>query len=217
MIPCDGILYILANLDLSGSDGGFDYEQHVSCMGMFDLKSRLFLGEFKPVKGHDTRGMVVQNNKRLIAVGYGRRYPFAIHASMEFEEIDSISFQHDDGLRFIGRDSQNALLALRSDDITYALTYIHGQSPKGKVLWTYSARGRNYLLFSAAIRMGRDKQLLFFLGKKEVHRVLLYTAGVGVEFMGLLSNIPISCGVQGSDGVVYVAGGGVVTRLNFRD
>ena len=219
----DGVVYILASLDLSGSDGGFDYEHHVSCLGRFDLKSRSFVDEFKPVRGHDIRGMVMQSSERLIAFGFGRRDPFCAHFNVEFEEIGhssglhvkGIPLRHDDGMTFIGRGVNHGLLALCYDDDAYALTYVNQDSSKGKILWSQTARKRSYIRFCAAIHISPDQQLLFFKNLADLHRVLLYTNGKEVKDIGALTTIPVSCGVHTGTGVLYVAGKGELHRVEF--
>ena len=218
----DQVIYILANLDLSSSSAGFDYEYHVSCLGCFDLKSRSFIDEFKPVRGHDIRGMVVQDNNTILAVGYGRLYGFCAHFSMKLEEIgnessrhvDGLSLKHGDGITFIGRCSNNSMLALCEDDKAYAVIYIAKGSKHGRILWKQSALKRSYVFFKAAIEISAKQQLLILKGRSQ-HVILLYTEGVGIEEIKRVNIESISCGILTPNGEIYVAGNGLVHRLNF--
>jgi hypothetical protein len=223
----DGMVYILANLDLSGSDAGFDYEHHVSSMGMFDLKSRSFVDEFKPVRGRDIRGMVMQSCERLVAFGFGRYDAFVAHFAVDFEVTGhsassyymNIPIQYPDWMTFIGRGVNNGLLVLGRDNKKHhALTYINGDSSEGEVLWSQTrptSRDMRYLYFSAAIRISPEQQLLLFKNGADLHQVLLYTNGNEVEELGTLTTIPVSCGVHTGTGVLYVAGRGELHRVEF--
>lgn len=218
----DNVIYILANLDLSGNSAGFDYEHHVSCLGCFDLKSRSFIDEFKSVRGHDIRGMVVQDNDTILAVGYGRLYGFCAHFSMKLEEIgnessrhvDGLSLEHSDGITFIGRCSNNSLLALCKDNKAYAVTYITKGSKHGRILWKQSALKRSYVIFEAAIQISPQQLLLILKGRSQ-HLILLYTEGGGIEEIKRINTESISCGVHTPNEEIYVTGSGLVHRLNF--
>lgn len=219
----DGILYIVANVDMSGSAAGFDYELHRSWLARFDLASCTFKEAFTPVRGHDLRSIVVQDDQTLIGVGYGRRDPFCAHFTMDLDEIGNPSSRHVEGIRmefgdamtFVTRDARNGLLVLCEGKNTYALTQVHRGSTKGKVLWTYSGRKRAHLFFGAAVPIDPQTQLLFFRGTNNNVRVVKHRVGEGVEEIGLLRDVSISCGVQAPDGEVFGAGGGRVWGIRF--
>ena len=218
----DDFVYILANLDLSGNSAGFDYEYHVSCLGCFDLRARAFVDEFQPVRGHDVRGMVVQDTETILAVGYGRLYGFCAYFSMKFEEIgnessrhvNGLSLEHSDGITFIGRCSNHGLLALCGDDRAYAVTYVAKGSEHGQVLWKESDRKQRFVFFEAAIQVSSQQRLIILKARSQ-HIILLYTQGGGIEEITRINTDTISCGVRMSNGEIYVAGNGAVRRLKY--